>query len=104
MKLQLIPPLFLVLISCQNNLSRPFNDVLSEKINTTDLIDHNARLGMGIRGMNFEKTGDGIVYDDIDRSTDAKGGKTKAHAEIVTSFQELARKSNLSIDTNFKLF
>lgn len=93
----------LLLSSCKNN-SVAFHSVLLVKKTTASFIGDEPSLAMGIRSMNSEETGVGVAFDSIVRSTDAKGGTTKAHAEMITSFQDLAQKSNLSIDMNFKLY
>lgn len=97
--------IFLVILfdSCRDN-SKPFHEALISEKTASSLIGEEPSLGMGIRSMNNEETGVGIVYDSIIRSTDAKGGTTKAYAEKVSRFEDLAQKSNLSIDMNFKLY
>lgn len=103
MRIQYSFLLIILLASCNDN-SKPFHEALLSKKTSASLTGEEPKLGMGIRSMNNEETGVGIVYDSIVRSTDAKGGTTKAHAELVSSFQDLAQKSNLSIDMNFKLY
>jgi hypothetical protein len=90
------------LSSCRDRAA-PFHKILTDTSKNGFLSD-NPSLGMGLRSMDGSETGVGILYDTTVRSTDATGGETKAHAELVTSFEDLARKSNLSIDMNFKLY
>jgi hypothetical protein len=61
-------------------------------------------LAMGIRSMNDEETGVGITYDSAIPSSSAKGAGTTASSEVMTSYEELAQKSDLSIDMNMELY
>ena len=92
-------------VSCGSSGTKGTNSLLSTTSNNATTTGGSySSLAMGIRSMNGEETGVGIKYDTVVPSSNAKGGITVSHAELVSSYEELAQKSDVSIDMNFQLY